>query len=255
MLRAALQLAERGLAVFPCRPRDKRPATAHGCKDATNDVITIQTWWRENPDCNIGIATGAVSGVFVVDVDGAEAELRRLELQHGELPRTVEAITGREDGRHLYFRCPSVSVCNTAGKIAEGIDTRGEGGYVLAPPSIHPSGRRYCWSVDSASSFAQAPQWLLDKIAARTDGNGCATATAPAEWREIAIKGAVEGRRNVTLAKLTGHLLRRYVDPIIALELLQAWNAKRCSPALPECEVERIIESIAGKELLRRQAK
>jgi hypothetical protein len=168
MLRAALQLAERGLAVFPCRPRDKRPATAHGCKDATGDVITIQTWWQENPNYNIGIATGVVSGIFVVDVDDAEAELKRLEAEHGELPQTVEVITGREDGRHLYFKCPNALIGNTAGKIAEGIDTRGEGGYVLAPPSIHPSGRRYAWSVDSANGFAQAPQWLLDKISTRS---------------------------------------------------------------------------------------
>jgi hypothetical protein len=104
MRRAALQLADRGLAVFPCRPLDKRPATAHGCKDATSDVITIQTWWQENPSYNIGIATGAVSGIFVLDVDGAEAALSRLEAQLGKLPPTVEAITAR--GRHAATSSP-----------------------------------------------------------------------------------------------------------------------------------------------------
>ena len=75
--------------------------------------------------------------------------MRRLEATHGELPASVEVITAR--GRHLYFRTPEVPVRNTASKIAPGIDTRGDGGYVLAPPSIHPSGRRYAWSVDAAN--------------------------------------------------------------------------------------------------------
>jgi hypothetical protein len=248
MLQAALQLAERGLAVFPCRPRDKRPATAHGCKDATTDVIEVQTWWQENPSYNIGIATGAVSGIFVVDVDNAESELRRLEQQNGELPPTVEAITAR--GRHLYFRYPSTPVCNTAGKIAEGIDTRSDGGYVLAPPSIHPSGRRYCWSVDSANGFAQAPQWLVDKVAIPDTKQALPTA----EWRDLATKNVIEGQRNVTVAKVTGHLLRRYVDPVLALELMQAWNAAHCTPPLSTEEIFRIVNSIAGREFRRRSS-
>ena len=151
MLRTAMALAHKGIAVFPCRPQDKRPATANGLKDATTDLDIIRQWWRQEPQFNLAIATGAVSGIFVVDVDGldAEVELRRLEAEHGEFPSTVEAITAR--GRHVYFRSPEIPVRNSASKIAPGIDVRGDGGYVLAPPSIHPSGRRYEWSVDCAS--------------------------------------------------------------------------------------------------------
>ena len=92
-----------------------------------------------------------------MDVDGldAEVELRRLEAKHGNLPATVEVITTR--GRHLYFQTPETSVRNSAGKVAPGIDVRGDGGYVLAPPSIHPSGRRYEWSVDCASTSPRHP--------------------------------------------------------------------------------------------------
>src|SRR5262249_15085341 len=148
---AALALAYKGLAVFPCRPRDKRPATASGLKDATLDLEVIRQWWRQEPQFNIGIATGAISNIFVIDVDGpdAESELRKLEAEHGELPPTVESITAR--GRHLFFKWPDCIVRNSAGKLAGGIDVRGDGGYVLVPPSIHPSGRAYAWSVDSAS--------------------------------------------------------------------------------------------------------
>jgi hypothetical protein len=99
----ALALARRGLAVFPCKPRAKEPATASGCKDATTGLGLIAHWWQQDPSFNIAIATGARSHIFVLDVDGidAEAELKKLESECGALPPTIEAITAR--GRHLYF--------------------------------------------------------------------------------------------------------------------------------------------------------
>ena len=100
MIRSALTLAARGFHIFPCRPRDKRPATANGLKDATTDPEIIRAWWRQQPDNNIAIATGPASGIFVVDVDGldAEATLRRFEAEYGALPATVEVITAPCDG-------------------------------------------------------------------------------------------------------------------------------------------------------------
>ena len=251
MLRAALTLAEKGMAVFPCQPRDKRPATERGCLDATTEPVIIKRWWRNNPDFNVAIATGSISDVFVGDIDGvdAEAELRKLEAAHGALPPTVEAITAR--GRHVYFKMPpGADVRNSAGKIAPGIDVRANGGYVLAPPSIHPSGRPYAWSVDTASEPADAPGWLLSKIAAI--GNG-SVGTPPSEWREL-IKGVAEGARDFSTARIAGYLLRRQVDPFVALGLLQSWNATNCTPPLPPRDIERIVNSIAGRELKRRGA-
>ena len=138
MIRTAIALAQKKVAVFPCRPQDKRPATANGLKDATTDLDIIRQWWRQEPQFNLAIATGATSGIFVVDIDGldAEFELRKLEAEHGQLPSTVEAITAR--GRHVYFLSPKIPVRSSVSKIAPGIDVRGDGGYVLAPPSIHP---------------------------------------------------------------------------------------------------------------------
>ena len=145
------------MAIFPCWPRSKKPATTNGLLDATTDLDTVTRWWRQAPDYNIGIRTGAISDIMVVDVDGvdAEAELRKLETEFTALPATVESITAR--GRHLFFRYPQRSVRNSAGKLAKGLDIRGDGGYVIAPPSIHPSSKPYTWSVDSASVFAAAP--------------------------------------------------------------------------------------------------
>jgi hypothetical protein len=251
MVQTARALAEKGLAIFPCLPRDKRPATQHGLKDATTDPIEIENWWHQNPNYNIAIATGAISGIFVIDLDGADAEagLRKLETQRGELPATVESITGR--GRHLFFKWPEKPVRNSAGKIATGIDVRATGGYVIAPPSIHPSGKRYCWSVDSAATFATAPEWLLSIITEPENG----TAAPVSEWRELACNGITEGQRNSSAARLAGHLLRHFVDPIVVLELLQSWNAMRCSPALSPDEIVAIVDSICGRELARRQVR
>lgn len=251
MIRTALQLAERGLHVFPCKPRDKLPATEHGCKNATTDPDRIRQWWRLEPEYNIGIATGTASGIFVVDVDGldAEFELRRLEAEHGDLPASVEVTTPRP-GRHVYFKMPATPLRNSAGKIAPGIDTRADGGYVIAPPSIHPCGKRYAWSVDTASTVASAPDWLLAKIAERAHGSA---PTPPSEWRGLMADGVSEGQRDNAATRLCGYFLRHHVDALLVLEMLHLWNAARCRPPLPPEDIERIVNSISNKELRRRR--
>jgi len=247
-LRAALKLAARGLHVFPCQPHDKRPATTNGLKAATIDPDVITRWWRQAPTCNIGVATGSASGIMVVDVDDidAEAELKKLEDEHGALPATVEAVTAR--GRHLFFKWPERDIRNSASKLAPGIDVRGNGGYIVAPPSLHPSGRRYCWSVDSASIFAAAPEWLLDMITAPVRD----TATAATAWHDLIRDGAAKGCRNDNMTRVVGHLLHRHVDPMITLEIALAINDARWRPPLPRAEILAIVDSIAARELKRR---
>lgn len=145
-LDAALSYAARGWHVFPVKPEGKEPLTRHGLKDATTDHKQIRRWWGKWPDANIGIRTGKESGLWVLDVDGSKGKesLARLIEEYGDLPPTPTVITGK--GLHFYFEYPPDSrISNSAGKIAPGIDVRGDGGYVIAPPSIHPSGRRYQW--------------------------------------------------------------------------------------------------------------
>jgi hypothetical protein len=246
--RTALGLGRRGLAVFACRPRDKVPMTPRGCNDASTDEGRIDGMWSRWPDANIGIATGRPSGVFAVDVDGEEGEvsLRRLEDEHGALPATVEVITGR--GRHLYFRMPShLDIRNSAGKMGIGLDIRGSGGYCLSPPSVHPSGRRYAWGVDSAGTFAEPPAWLIERLATPT---GRASATPTEDWCALIVDGAGEGTRNSSIARLAGLLFRR-IDPLVACELVACWNQQRCRPPLPDDELRRTLDSVAARELRR----
>src|SRR5262249_15449901 len=159
-----------------------------GLKDATTNPEIIREWWRQEPKSNLAIATGAISGIFVVDIDNmdAELELGRLEAKYAALSQTVEVISAR--GRHLYVRMSDSPVSHSASQIAPGIDVRGDGGYVLPPPSIHPSGRAYAWSVDSASAIAQAPEWLLSRITVRANSSG----TPPTDWRALVADGASE---------------------------------------------------------------
>lgn len=252
-LQNALNYAEKGLPVFPLGQRQKTPIYKGGFQQATKDTHQINTWWGCFPNSNIGIATGWMSGVWVLDIDGIEGEesLRRLEAEYGLLPPTVEVITGK-GGRHLYFTMPKDrDIRCSVSRVAKAIDVRANGGYVVAPPSIHPNGRQYEWSVDSGSGFAHAPDWLIDLVLGageHVDGN-----KSPVDWLSI-LKGVTEGSRNDCLARLAGKLLGHRLDPQISLYLLAAWNDARCNPPLPHDELYKTFLSIAQIEVKKRGA-
>ena len=136
---AALAYAQEGIFVFPCRPRDKRPLTSNGFHAATIDRETVNAFWTRYFNANLGIDLGR-SGLIALDIDGPEAidPFRALEL-----PDTRTITTGRpEGGQHHWYRTPSrVTIATTI--LATKLDLRGAGAYVIAPPSIHPSGTRY----------------------------------------------------------------------------------------------------------------
>ncbi|MBI3945999.1 MAG: bifunctional DNA primase/polymerase [Armatimonadetes bacterium] len=170
LAQVALEYAARGWRVFPCKPRGKEPLGAlvpHGLKNATTDPEQIAAWWQAQPDANIGIATGSESGLYVADADGATgaAALAALVDANGPLPPTPRVRTGR--GVHYYFAAPPGGR-NSAGQLGPKVDTRGEGGYVLAPPSVHPSGAVYRWEVaPDRRPLAECPVWLVYRPTAR----------------------------------------------------------------------------------------
>ena len=184
LLSAALALARRRWPVLPVAA-SKAPLTKRGFKDATVDEEEIRDYWTRWPNANIGIATGTPSGIVVIDVDGPEGEdaLEALKRIYGRLPPTLEARTGR--GRHLLFktngRCPT-------GKLGQSLDCKGDGGYVVVPPSLHASGNRYEWLNDLEP--AELPSWVPLKLRK-------ASQTRPADRHETRIPA---GNRNNTLA-------------------------------------------------------
>jgi hypothetical protein len=162
---AALAYAERGWQVFPCKPRDKRPATPNGFKDATTDRLKIGRWWAANPAYNVAIATGAASGFFVLDVDAPEGfrSAATLTMQYGSLPHTMTQRTGGGGWQHLYAMPKGLRIGNSAGRLGAGLDVRGNGGYVVVAPSVHPSGKAYEWR-DLNDEIAAPCAWLISLI-------------------------------------------------------------------------------------------
>ena len=159
LINSALNYAALGWSVFPCWPKTKVPATPRGFKNATTNPATIRRWWLADPSYNIGIQTGVASGVWVFDVDGHEGipALSALEAKHGELPDTLISATG--DGSHLWFCYTGPIPCSADERIGRGLHVRGDGGYVIAPPSVHPDGPIYRWLNDRP--LAAAPDWLI----------------------------------------------------------------------------------------------
>ncbi|MCX4587473.1 bifunctional DNA primase/polymerase [Streptomyces sp. NBC_01481] len=167
----ALRYASRGLRVMWAPRGMKRPVVKDWPKAATTDPVIVGQWWSEHPDANVCIATGPASGIWVLDVDDKDghtgsATLAALERQHGGLPLTFTVGTG-SGGVHHYFSHAGVDfpLGNSAGRLGDGLDTRGNGGQVVAPPS----------RADDPSHFMQyvvlldidpvpAPAWLLDLL-------------------------------------------------------------------------------------------
>lgn len=158
--------------VFPLKERDKVPLGGHGCKDATNNNEQIAKWWGNTETANIGLACGEQSGIWVLDIDGklGEADLAYLESVNGKLPKTPCVKTA--NGRHFFFKYPKNQKITNRAKIVPhtdnaigGIDVRGGGGYVVLPPSIHPTGISYEWLVrPTETDFQDAPEWLLNLV-------------------------------------------------------------------------------------------
>jgi hypothetical protein len=240
---AAERYLARGWSVLPLRPRDKRPLIVwEPLQIARASAADVADWFSRWPNANLGIVTGEISNLVVLDVDpkhGGDASLARLERQFGLLPMTVEATTGG-DGRHLYFTHPAGLVRNRSG-LAQGIDLRGDGGYIVAPPSVHPSGRPYVWAAGRSPDdlpLAALPRWILPSR------RGMRARRSLADWRQLVREGVPEGQRNSTIASLAGHLLWHQVDEEVVLELLLAWNRMRCRPPLDDAEVAQVVASI-----------
>ncbi|GAB5376488.1 MAG: hypothetical protein AcusKO_29500 [Acuticoccus sp.] len=181
ILDAALAYAARGWPIFPCEsaqkphPRSKAPLTEHGLKDASTDTETIRGWWARWPDALIGLPTGSELGAFVVDLDPrtstCEELLEALETHIGApVGDPVIAVT-QSGGWHLYFAMPEggAEIKNRAGRrsgLVANVDVRGNGGYVIAPPSVMSDGKQYAWRRrdDGTRGLNAPPPQLVDAI-------------------------------------------------------------------------------------------
>jgi bifunctional DNA primase/polymerase-like protein/primase-like protein len=252
--RSGLAYLRRGWAVVPVEARGKRPLVRWEEFQRRLPLPgDVAAWFRRWPNANIGIVTGKISGLAVVDVDprhGGHESLAALEGEYAPLPSTVEVLTGG-GGRHLYF-ASSGELLRSRVALAPGVDLRAEGGLVVAPPSIHASGGLYRWDLfhhPEDTPIAPLPSWLGLLVRSPSGGHPVGW------WRQRVREPVPEGARNATLASLTGHLLWHGIDSEVALELLLCWNRVRCEPPLSEEEVARTIDSITRTHSRRREEK
>lgn len=252
-LDAALLYASLGWRVFPLLPRAKEPATAHGFKDAVTDAGQIRAWWRENPNYNVGIATG--SGLCVIDVDDKPEKhggllgsdfLRDWELEHGDISETACAKSGT-GGMHYYFDVGDAKISGCQSDTIF-IDLRCDGNYIVAPPSIHPdTGLPYAWDISpedmppaKASSIDKACiQWVYDNRKG-ADKDGKTDTSIPS--------GKVkEGEgRNEFLFKQGRSARGKGADDDTVAAYLIALNQTKCSPPLDDAELWKTIGSVCS---------
>lgn len=218
----------------------KHPRIRAWQKNATTNIQQLESWWLRWPDANIGIQTGPKSGILVLDVDpdnGGDDSLFALESQYGKLD-VLESITGG-GGRHLFFQYPNQQIPNSSSKIAAGLDVRGDGGFIVAPPSLHKSGKFYQWeaSSDPIQTLLQpVPGWLLSLV---TAGQSTTQPAAPVNSNIQA------GKRNNYLTSLAGAMRRKGMTTDEIEAALTVVNANRCVPPLPAGEVHTISQSVA----------
>jgi hypothetical protein len=258
LLDAALAYAAQGWHVFPChtptahgcsctkraacKDISKHPRTKNGLSDATTDEGQIRRWWTMWPEANVAICTGAVSGLVVLDRDdykGGADSIEELERTYSPLPETVLSITGG-GGQHYVFAHPGSHVKNKVETLGPGLDIRGDGGYIIAPPSLHTSGKRYVWEVEHEpddTPLAPLPDWV--RVLCQE--------TARQERRDAGAP-IPDHQRNATLFSHGCSFRARGCTEAVILAALREMNATQCQPPLTDAEVQKIVGSIAKYE-------
>lgn len=252
MLQSALEYLQLGYSVFPiCSPAMGRHSHGGGeCKNIGKrpmvkweafqtrlpTIEEVRTWWGRWPNANIGMATGALSRVVVLDADSGDA--KKLAMEQGGVDQTPAVFTGKPGGIHFWLAHPGEEVSNFARK-RPGLDFRGDGGYVLVPPSRHVSGARYRW-VDGTSNLepAPAPDWLMQLLRGHDD-------TASHSDRErldvdAILRGVPEGSRDDAMWRLACKLRNDNVERRYA-EVIVQQAALACSPPF---DVEIALEKV-----------
>ena len=247
----AQDYASRGLAVIPLWPKAKEPAVQNGVYAATTDMEGLGQWFHDHPGFNVGIACGAASGgLVVIDLDchggddgpnGWDA-LKEWERAHGQLPDTVTALTG-SGGYHLYYRAPAGLKVGGSVNRELGVDVKSDGGYIVAPPSIHPNGRPYEWEYDlDERAIAEVDENVLGFIESARPG-GASVGGGQSQRLELP-ETIGAGGRNDTLYRAGCSMRSKGVDAAVLADALRGLNSSRCNPPLPADEVEKLIRSV-----------
>lgn len=233
MLQQALAYLRRGWSVIPASPHSKKPLFPWG--DFTSRLPTeaeVTGWWTQYPNANIALVTGKVSGVVAVDVDAYKGGDPRPIYEQN--PTQLISKTGG-GGFHLIYDYPGKPVSNRVDKESK-VDVRGDGGYVILPPSSHASGRDYAWV--RTGNPGRPPEWLTAERRPSSDSAG----GVGEKWLSEALAGAEDGSRNDTCTRIAGYFAGKGIPSDIAVSVLQNWNTKN-TPPLSDAEIQTTVES------------
>ena len=248
LMDSALRYAAAGFAVIPVDRYKKEPYTENGLKNASRDPELIRLWWKRWPNANVAIVLGKASGNnFVIDIDikpekgkHGDESLLKWEAQHGDFPSTVRAITG-SGGLHYWFHYDGVDQYKNKVDAVNGIDIRGDGAYVVAPPSVYEDGNVYKWENDVSildDEIAEANESVIEllKLNPRRNGN------TEERSDRVSVHDVKEGNRNETIFRYAAGQRGNDVPKDIALMAAKALNDSWSDP-LSESEVEKAVES------------
>lgn len=230
--KAALGYLDRGWSVIPVNPSSKKPLLKtwlqYQNRKATESEV--KAWWAQWPGAGIGLVTGTISGIIVLDVDGPEG---KESIKNRHIEATVRAKT-KSGGEHYYFKHPGGELSNFAGKLP-GIDARADGGYVLAPPT-----KGYEWTIGpDAAGLGDPPSWFLE-LFEKTRKRQLSV-----DWQDdLMASDWTAGGRNDTLTRMVGRWVAQGMTPTEVRTMAQSINLAKCKPPLDETEVDKIVESI-----------
>ena len=244
LLDSVVKYLNMGWSVIPLESRGKRPLISWiSFQSSMANEDQINAWWKRWPDANIGVVTGRISKIIVLDVDGPKGE-STLKEKKLHLPPTLVSKTG--NGIHYFYRHPGWPVVNRASMLP-GLDVRGDGGYVVAPPSVHLSGRMYSWA-DSCSpdevEISAVPDWFSSLLQTNSSNP-----VVSEDWIKF-LDGVEEGMRNYMAARLAGRFLAKGFAMSETIALLLLWN-ERNHPPLSKQEIIDVVRSIANREVRR----
>jgi hypothetical protein len=220
-----------------------------GVSDATRDLERIRFWFEKWPDANLGIATGKRSNLLVLDVDGLAGAfaLDEIENEFSPLPETLIQRTGKPNGKHYLFSYPEgVSIPNSVGDIGSGLDIRSDGGYIVADPSLHASGKRYAIE-NYAAPLASPPAWFVGLLLASKKAAKMNALAAPPRPHDKATSSSYpaligDGIRNYKVFR-HGCGLANSFSPDEKLSRLRRLNETRVQPPLDEHELLKVHKS------------
>jgi len=237
-----------GWSVIPINPKNKRPYIKwEPYQNSLPNKSELQDWWTQFPKANIGVITGKISELIVIDVDSKEGR-EIYTASFNELHNTISQTTGKNGGLHLFFKHPGDKLYHNRAGMLEKVDVRADGGYVIVAPSIHPNGKEYQWQIDPLDMGLDDLMDLPEDVKSKLEIKDETKLRNEEGWVQEALFGVKEGKRTDTLAKLAGYYIRIFEGNAKQAEvLLQDWNLHN-DPPLDWKEVTAVVQDIAKRE-------